>query len=108
MSPDGPYRDPMSPPSPRPATWSCPSRAPSPRSARPGEVRAFGAATVGGELDGACRHHEAVAGGRSPLRSPDPPLEPEDEAFHLRRAERDLHHRSAADAAADRDVLLVR
>ena len=30
-----------------------------------------------------------------PLRAPDPPLESEDEALHLHRAQRDLHHRSA-------------
>src|SRR5580765_3892076 len=30
------------------------------------------------------RHHEATAGGRGPLRAPDPSLEPEDEALHLR------------------------
>ena len=42
------------------------------------------------------RHDEAAAGGRCPLRPPDPPLEPEDEAVHLRRAQRHLHHRPAA------------
>ena len=54
------------------------------------------------------RHHEAAAGGRSPLRSPDPALEPEDEAVHLRRAQRDLHHRPAADPGAHRHRLPVR
>ena len=38
----------------------------------------------GKELPRGCRHHEAAAGGRSPLRPPDAPLEPEDEAVHLR------------------------
>ncbi len=46
------------------------------------------------------RHHEAAARGRRPLRPPDPALEPEDEALHLRRAQRHLHHRSPADAGA--------
>ena len=46
------------------------------------------------------RHHEATARVRGPLRTPDPPLEPEDEALHLRRAQRHLHHRPAADARA--------
>src|SRR5262249_55539044 len=32
-----------------------------------------------------CCHHEATAGGRGSLRSPDPALESEDEAFHPRR-----------------------
>ena len=42
--------------------------------------------TVGrGEVhDAARRDHEAVARGRGPLRSPDPSLEPQDEAVHLR------------------------
>jgi hypothetical protein len=31
-----------------------------------------------------CRHDAPNAGSRCPLRAPDPPLEPEDEAFHLR------------------------
>ena len=54
------------------------------------------------------RHHEAAAGGRSPLRSPDPALEPQDEAVHLRGAQRDLHHRPAADPGAHRHRLPVR
>ena len=36
------------------------------------------------DLSRGCRHHEAAAGGRGPLRSPDPPLEPEDAPVHLR------------------------
>ena len=44
--------------------------------------------------------HEAAAGGRRALRPPDEPLEPEDEAVHLRRPQRHLHHRPAADREA--------
>ena len=55
-----------------------------------------------------CRHHEAAPRGRCPLRAPDPPLEPQDEAVHLRRAQRHLHHRSAADPGPDRDRLHLR
>jgi ribosomal protein S9 len=43
--------------------------------------------------------HEGDARSRCPLRAPDPALEPEDEALHLRQAQRDLHHRPAEDAA---------
>ena len=40
------------------------------------------------------RHRvEGFARGGRPLRTPDEALEPEDEAVHLRRAKRDLHHR---------------
>ena len=46
------------------------------------------------------RLHERPAGGRSPLRPPDPALEPEDEALHLHRARRHLHHRPAAVASS--------
>ena len=46
------------------------------------------------------RLHEGAAGGRGALRPPDAPLEPEDEALHLRRARRHLHHRPPADAGA--------
>ncbi len=48
------------------------------------------------------RHHARAPGGRSPLRPPDPPLEPEDEALHLHGARRHLHHRPPADARAAR------
>ena len=51
---------------------------------------------VGGPPGYPCQH-EAVAGGRCPLRPPDPPLEPEDAAVHLHRAQRHPHHRPAAD-----------
>ena len=54
------------------------------------------------------RHHEAAAGLRRALRAPDPPLEPEDEALHLHRAQRHLHHRPAADAVLHRPRLRVR
>ena len=53
------------------------------------------------ESHGSCLHARAP-GGRSPFRPPDPPLEPEDEAVHLRRARRHLHHRPPADARAAR------
>ena len=46
------------------------------------------------------RLHAAVARSRRPLRPPDPPLEPEDGAVHLRRAQRHPHHRPVADGAA--------
>ena len=55
-----------------------------------------GAGPVGSRL------HEGAAGGWSSLRPSDTSLEPEDEAFHLHRAWRHLHHRPAADAAARR------
>ena len=54
------------------------------------------------------RKHARAPGVRSPLRSPDPPLEPEDEAFHLRGARRHLHHRPPADAEAARGGARVR
>src|SRR5262245_8517737 len=63
--------------------------------------------TEKGALDARC-FHEGPAGGRGPLRPPDPPLEPEDEAVHLHGARRDLHHRFAADAAAARRGVRVR
>ena len=46
------------------------------------------------------RHHAPAARERRPLRAPDPSLEPEDEALHLHRAQRHLHHRPAAVADA--------
>ena len=54
------------------------------------------------------RHHEAAARERRALRAPDPALEPEDEALHLHRAQRHLHHRPAADAVLHRPRLRVR
>ena len=50
----------------------------------------------------AVRFDAPAARGRSPLRPPDPPLEPEDEAVHLRRAQRDPHHRPGPDRPAPR------
>ena len=54
------------------------------------------------------RHHAPAARERRPLRAPDPPLEPEDEALHLHRAQRHLHHRPAAVADLHRPRLRVR
>ena len=54
------------------------------------------------------RHDEAAARERRALRAPDPPLEPEDEAIHLQRAQRHLHHRPAAVADLHRPRLRVR
>ena len=45
----------------------------------------------------AVRLDAPAAGGRCPLRAPDSPLEPQDEALHLRRAQRHPHHRPGAD-----------
>ena len=42
-------------------------------------------------------HDEGPARSGRPLRAPDPALEPEDEAVHLRQAQRDLHPRPAED-----------
>ena len=42
-------------------------------------------------------HDEAAARGGRPLRPPDQALEPEDEAVHLRRPQRHLHHRPPED-----------
>src|SRR4030042_5034353 len=50
-----------------------------------------GERTERGNLD------EATAGGGGPLAAPDEAGEPEDEAVHLRRPQRDLHHRPPAD-----------
>ena len=44
--------------------------------------------------------HQGTAGGRGALRPPDQALEPEDEAVHLRRAQRHLHHRPGQDGQA--------
>src|ERR1700722_19951588 len=43
-------------------------------------------------------HHEGVARSWSSLRASDQALESQDEGIHLRRAQRDLHHRFAEDA----------
>ncbi len=54
------------------------------------------------------RHDAGAAGERRPLRSPDPSLEPEDEAVHLHGAQRHLHHRPAPVAVVHRPRLRVR
>ena len=54
------------------------------------------------------RHHAPAARQRRPLRAPDPSLEPQDEALHLHRAQRHLHHRPAAVADLHRPRLRVR
>src|ERR1700760_4362232 len=46
---------------------------------------------------GSRNNHEGVAGGWSSLWPPDPPLEPEDEGIHLRRAQWNPHYRFAKD-----------
>ena len=53
------------------------------------------------------RHHAPAPRERRPLRAPDPPVEPEDEALHHDRAQRDLHHRPAAVAGLHRPRLRV-
>ena len=50
----------------------------------------------------AVRLDAAAARSRCPLRSPDPPLEPQDAPVHLRGAQRDPHHRSRPDRQAPR------
>ena len=50
-----------------------------------------------GGIPHASRLDARAAGGRRPLRPPDPPLEPEDAPLHLHGARRHLHHRPAAD-----------
>src|SRR3546814_14884570 len=59
---------------------------------------------TGKELNygGTCRPHAAIDRGWRPLRPPDPPLEPADEAVHLRRPPWPSHHRPVADRAAVR------
>src|SRR5579863_1610857 len=51
-------------------------------------------------VDGDSRFHHAPAfGSRRAFRPPHPPLEPEDGAVHLRRAQRRAHHQSRRDRA---------
>ncbi len=52
------------------------------------------------EAASAHRVHAPAPRGRRPLRTPDPSLEPEDEALHLRGAQRDPHHRPGPDASS--------
>ncbi len=54
------------------------------------------------------RVHAPAPRERCPLRTPDPPLEPEDEALHLHGAQRHLHRRPAAVAALHRQRLRLR
>ena len=54
------------------------------------------------------RDHEAAARQRHPLRASDPSLESQDEAVHLHRPQRHLHHRPAADADLHRQGVRVR
>ena len=53
------------------------------------------------------RHHAPAPRERRALRAPDPTVEPEDEALHHDRAQRDLHHRPAAVAGLHRQRLRV-
>ncbi len=79
---DRPARNPR--PLPRVASVLM-STPPGPPHGRPSARRPL-RRTVGGRHTHvhARRDHEAAARGRCPLRTPDPPLEPEDEAVHLR------------------------
>ena len=56
-----------------------------------------------GETRGCC-HDETTARGRCALRASNSPLEPQNEAVLVRRAQRDLHHRFAPDLGAHRDT----
>ena len=49
-------------------------------------------ATCGERTSHGNRYHASAPRVRCPLRSPDSPLEPEDEALHPHRAQRHLHH----------------
>ena len=89
----GPSKD---QPTPASANGSCPAPLGS-RAAQPGEPTP----DQRGASNGRSRHQGAAAG-RSPLRPPDAPLEPEHAPLHLRRARRDPHHRPAADRGAAR------
>ncbi len=92
---------------PRPRTPTARHIAAGPTHGRPHGRRAGHANRWEGSPRGR-RHHEAAPRGGCPFRAPDPALEPEDEAVHLRRAQRHLHHRSAADPRPDRDRLHLR
>ena len=63
------------------ARWSTDSRHPATTCGRFG---AGGGSSTAKEIRHGCHHHAADARGRCPLRTPDPALEPEDEALHLR------------------------
>ena len=62
--------------------------------------RMCGGPTRQGDHDDGQRVHATDAGGGSPLRTPDPLLEPQDVRVHLRRAQQDPHHQPREDAAA--------
>ena len=56
-----------------------------------------GRGLTNGERNDESQHSDAARRGQ-PLRPSDAPLEPQDEALHLRQPRRHLHHRSQADA----------
>ena len=60
-----------------------------------------GGGTTGGSYFG-CHQHEAAARSGRPLRASDPALESEDARVHLRRAQRDPHHRPGPDGQPPR------
>ncbi len=64
---------------------------------RSADDEARGGTTVQEAPPHAVRLDAPAAGGRCPLRAPDSPLEPQDEALHLRRAQRHPHHRPGPD-----------
>ena len=66
----------------------------------PGSARVRGGTNRQEVAHHAVRLHAATARGRSPLRPPDPPLEPQDAPVHLRGAQRDPHHRPGPDGPA--------
>ena len=57
-----------------------------------------------GEKPNVCRIHEAAAGSRCPLRSPDPPLEPQDGRVHLQKLEEAYNF--VRDLAANNQTIL--
>ncbi len=67
------------------------------QSRRPGTQAAGGGPTLIGARH--VRHHASDAGGRRPLRPPDPLLESEDGRVHLRPAQQDPHRQPREDAA---------
>ena len=80
---------------PLPAGVPCGHRVAGPRTTRHAEAEPHRRSTPH-----AVRLDAPAARGRCPLRAPDPPLEPQDEALHLRRAQRDPHHRPGPDGQA--------
>jgi hypothetical protein len=55
---------------------------------------------ITGGFNGNSIEHEGIVGGRSPFRTSDQTLEPEDEAIYLWFAQRHSHHRSSEDSEA--------